>query len=758
MFSITTFRTAFVLCLLHLTRSRSLVYHHLASPWLMLDNDNATYILKRTAVTKPSFNSLTLPSLLSDSGWQLHCRLLDTPQPPGTSLDDGTFYDVPLPIVATMDATRVAFVSADDGVTVAGLASSTQQVIYFDPNEPYWNLGTRVVQLALAGDRFIAMLNRPDQPFAVVLWNLTANVADDYADFLTPNKVVSIQLAVTPDYMAVRAFNNSQNTSIGAIRGIYTSIVRLVNLPNPIIALDASEDLLVLADYDRGMRPQLMVYFQRSKLWTELRNVSYVSVSDPFVLMSNETTAQIGYVNSSAKQYDLLGEFTLKLDSILVCSNRTSSSSNATIDLVYSNGSICSESNALLSLDLIVSDLVVVTLLGMARLRWDIIKLLHVDQSGVICVTTQTGESLLLSELPTSSTTSLTTSSITSTSPESPGHHGTTMAVSSPLLGAAVGLGLFLILVLGLAIARRRDGYRKISMLPNEEFESDLDDDMLKSDFPISFGLPDGHGEVQRPLAAAGRSGHLQLAKLQQQGNNAAFGDWQSLLKTHPELYTYRDSDGRTLLMVACQQSNKPSFLALLLEYLEEAERIAAPTPPLNEFGVVTAYSNDGLTALHYAVLSGAVGCARQLGGHFPATLDQRTRPSGDTVLHLAIRQGSTEMMKVLLRVGNRAGCTLLLQPNRAGLTPLDLTTSSPVQDLLDKAWHKELTQHPSADDSRTDATIRQAVLARHERAIVRRCQRWRTPAGATGACELRTEISRAFPEHTLQDDVDSYW
>ena len=50
------------------------------------------------------------------------------------------------------------------------------------------------------------------------------------------------------------------------------------------------------------------------------------------------------------------------------------------------------------------------------------------------------------------------------------------------------------------------------------------------------------------------------------------------------------------------------------------------------------------LYVLQYAVLVNAVDCVRLLGEHFPATLDQRTVPACDTVLHLALQQGSVEV------------------------------------------------------------------------------------------------------------------
>ena len=88
---------------------------------------------------------------------------------------------------------------------------------------------------------------------------------------------------------------------------------------------------------------------------------------------------------------------------------------------------------------------------------------------------------------------------------------------------------------------------------------------------------------------------------------------------------------------------------------------------------------NDGQTPLHYACASGQLDIVQYFHREKLSNLVQRTL-SDDTPLHLACKSNQLEITKFLLSTGE---CDPLCK-NAEGMTPLEITTSIEIRELLD--------------------------------------------------------------------------
>ena len=436
----------FAVVLLPEGKSQPLVVQNVAKTWLIVGNETAAYVFNQTTNARPSFNTLTLPSLLNDAGWQLEQQLLHAASAKTATIP--TILNAPLPVVANVDGNRLVYASGSQEVTIVRLGTAERQAITLDPDNVYLSMQARIQHLTLAGDGLFAITFQPGHQFVLTLYNLTTQTAI-FAYYDTPTTMVAVRMVATRDYVALQAINTTRNVSVATFRRIPAPVLRLINAFQPLLALDADTDILLLADRDMDSNPRVTLYLHHTVVWQQHFDVVHAAVSSPYVLVASPTTVWLGQVDLLSPTYAPLLSFALHSDAIL----------NACPPDPTSNVTSC------LQLNLMQSDLIITTAAGMARLPWDTIQALHVADE-TIRVTTRAGGLLLLSATRPSASTPTTL--VTSTM-DNGGSAAKPRAVSGTVTGVVVGLALFGVLTLALTVVRKRDGWRTVALLSDDD-------------------------------------------------------------------------------------------------------------------------------------------------------------------------------------------------------------------------------------------------------------------------------------------------
>lgn len=170
-----------------------------------------------------------------------------------------------------------------------------------------------------------------------------------------------------------------------------------------------------------------------------------------------------------------------------------------------------------------------------------------------------------------------------------------------------------------------------------------------------NIAAKDTHGRTALHYAAAGGSEDLLKALLAQTGASLSL----------------QDDNGMTLLHVAAQADRRPTMAFLIRQ-----------NP-----AALTVYDNDGMTPLHRALAETYNNdifdvCKDVLGDKTPLNL--KTRDSGETLLHIAARNGRQWSLDKLLAMG----ADVLAQDN-AGLFPLEAALSTPHHGLTETLARK---------------------------------------------------------------------
>jgi hypothetical protein len=429
-----------ILWLLPVAITQQLAVQQGATNWLIVGNETVAYLLNRTTTAQPSYNTLTLPSILHDPGWQVYRQLLDTAILPPSTIP--SIRNVLLPVVVHVDDKRLAFASSSQGVTIMNLETDEMQAYALDPEHTYLSEQASILRITMAADLLLAIMHEPRQAFVLVVYNVTSHTAI-FVDYDTPTLQVAVRMVASPSYIALQATNASNNVSIATFQRISRIIVRLTNALRPIIAMDADVDLLLVADLDVDSNPRATLYLRDTQVFRQHLGIAHVALSSPYVLTANLTTVWIGQADLATASFTPLLAFVLHNEDTCIPEHASS----------------C------LQLSLLQRDVIISTARGMARLPWDTIQLLHVVD-GVIRITTLDGQQLLLTATPAGTTMPTSSSTSTAKGKTSPRAKG---RVSGTVMGVAVGLGLFAALALGLAVSQRQHRRRTAALLHYDE-------------------------------------------------------------------------------------------------------------------------------------------------------------------------------------------------------------------------------------------------------------------------------------------------
>lgn len=144
-------------------------------------------------------------------------------------------------------------------------------------------------------------------------------------------------------------------------------------------------------------------------------------------------------------------------------------------------------------------------------------------------------------------------------------------------------------------------------------------------------------------------------------------------LKNSPTIFTYQDSDGRTLFHKAIERKSN-EVINLILTNDEVIKKI------------VFIKDNKGNTPLHTASEKGNISLARYLAKNFPQLLSDINLVKNDTgmsPLHIAAVRKQNDMVVVLLEIAPQLASDENLAKNKFGVTPLSSAITMRNKDLV---------------------------------------------------------------------------
>ena len=189
---------------------------------------------------------------------------------------------------------------------------------------------------------------------------------------------------------------------------------------------------------------------------------------------------------------------------------------------------------------------------------------------------------------------------------------------------------------------------------------------LLSKGANVNVGGRDDEG----PLCSAIAEGHEDIVKclLERMGADVNAMSRQHRTPVHKAIESNQKGILKILLEHGAQQSWKAENSTALIEATKN-ENISLIQIVL-EYGADTEGKgtqnlDDGMTALHIAILSKRMDIVKLLLQHGASTASQNE--SGETPLHLAVKYGSKDMVKLVLQYGGYRNVK-----DKQGMTPLD--------------------------------------------------------------------------------------